>query len=95
MNIDELKNHDVIYFSASFCAPCKVSKPIVEEVSNEKNIKTVFFTVNTEENGDEVSSHFNIKSVPTIVFLKENVEQFRHVGSLNAQKFTELCDTHL
>ena len=88
--MQKLNNYDVIYFSGSFCNPCKVSKPFVEKVSNEKNIKTLFFIVDEEIDGKEIADLYNIKAVPTILFLKDGLEIGRNVGAVTEQKFSEL-----
>ena len=35
MTLEDIKQKDVVYFSASWCGPCKVTKPIVEKVQGQ------------------------------------------------------------
>lgn len=92
--MENLKEYDVVYFSATFCNPCKVTKPIVEKVSNENSINTRIFTVDEEDGGAEVASEFGIRAVPTIVFFKNGEEVGRKIGATNEKEFLELCNSY-
>lgn len=54
----------VMYFSTNWCGPCKMFKPVVEQVSNELGINVNF--INAEYDA-ALTEKYSITSVPTIV----------------------------
>ena len=80
-NIEEiLEKNQIIFldFWASWCEPCKVFTPIYERVS-ETHPDIFFGKVNTEVE-QLLSSDFNIRSIPTLVILKEGTIIFSESG---------------
>ena len=64
----------LVDFYADWCGPCKMLSPLLEEINNEEgNIKIVKINV---DNSKFLTSYFNIKSIPTLVLLKDG--QFIH-----------------
>ena len=64
----------VIDFSATWCGPCKMLSPLLEEINSEdENIKIVKVNV---DNSQFLANYFDIKSIPTLVLLKDG--QFIH-----------------
>lgn len=66
----------VVDFWATWCGPCKIISPIVEELANEYEGKASFGKINTDENPD-LASRFNIRGIPTLMFFKngKNIDQ--------------------
>ena len=58
----------VLYFTASWCGPCKKVYPNLCKINNEVN-KIEIFKVDIDKN-EEISNKFNIKSVPTFILFK-------------------------
>lgn len=85
-----ITDYQLVYFSATFCGPCKISKPIVEKVCTEKNIDYLIFVADVEENGKEIANSFNVRSVPTIILHRGGQEVFRHIGALQEHKLQEI-----
>ena len=64
------------------CIPCDKMQPIMKEIEEEYKgqVKVVFHDVKTAE-GEPYKKIFNIRAIPTQVFLdKEGNEYFRHLG---------------
>ena len=59
------------YFTASWCGPCKNIYPHIEQLSQEYKGKIQFYKIDIDEN-EELSSTWNIKSVPTFYLLHKN-----------------------
>ena len=60
----------LIDFYASWCGPCKILGPIIDELAEENEGRVEIVKVNTETN-PKLSSFFKIKSIPAIAFLKD------------------------
>ena len=66
------------YFSATWCGPCKVFKPIMQEIAGE-GYSVEFIDVDQEQNKAE---KYGVRSVPTTVVEENGVEVSRFVGAI-------------
>jgi thioredoxin 1 len=65
-------------FNADWCGPCKMLKPIVDEISNERSdIKVVSINIDDE---DELAEEYEVFSIPCVVVFKDGKEIARSVG---------------
>ena len=71
-------NNVVIDFYATWCGPCKMLAPIIEEVASEKDNVTIV-KVDVDEAGD-LAQMFGIASIPTVVYIKNQELALREVG---------------
>ena len=68
--IKESKTPLIIWFTASWCGPCKSIQHFYEELA--KVIDGCdFYSVDIDE-GEDISDHFNIRSVPKFILFKDN-----------------------
>ena len=59
----------ILDFWASWCGPCRMMSPIIDEIANEnKELKVCKVNVDEEQ---ELAKQFNIMSIPTIVVMKD------------------------
>lgn len=69
----------ILYFSAAWCGPCKMFKPVFEQfVAEHPEVESKYIDVGEDE--AEEYNHLFIKAVPTIVFLKDGKEHSRLSG---------------
>lgn len=68
----------VVDFSATWCGPCKMLAPVLEEVSDEMS-DVSFFNVDVDESA-ELARKFGVMSVPTVVVLKKGEKAGKKVG---------------
>ena len=80
-------NITILKFFGAWCSPCKAISPIVDAVAKELNLNVIPMDVDKEE---EITSKYNIRSVPTLVFLKGDKEVNRHVSIITKEKLIEL-----
>mmetsp|Transcript_14702 Transcript_14702/g.20996 ORF Transcript_14702/g.20996 Transcript_14702/m.20996 type:complete len:140 (+) Transcript_14702:105-524(+) len=62
-------NKSILYFTASWCPPCKVISPVYEELSKKNKGTVAFGKVDVDVNNDS-AAEFNISSVPTFIFFQ-------------------------
>lgn len=88
-NINEIIKLPIsmVVFSAEWCGPCKILKPIVEELSNELKEKVPIFKLDVDENSD-IAAQLGIRNVPTILFFK-NGEVVDKVVGMNSKSTLE------
>ena len=88
-----LKNNALVLvdFYASWCMPCKMLSPVIEEIAKEYEPKVVVCKIDIDEN-EELANEYNIMSVPTVIIFKnnENVEEI--IGLNNKSKYTRALD---
>ena len=83
----------IIDFYADWCGPCKVVAPILEELSNEyPNI--VIYKVNTEIE-QELSYVFQIRSIPSILFIPKDKQPMMQAGALPKMSLKEIIEKEL
>ena len=70
----------IVDFWASWCAPCRAFAPSFEAAS-ERHADVVFGKVNTEDQ-PELAAAFNIRSIPTLMFFREQVVLYADAGAL-------------
>jgi thioredoxin 1 len=70
----------LVDFWAEWCGPCRMIGPVVEELSHDYEGKAVIGKVNVDENPG-VSAQFGIRSIPTILFIKNGEVVDRNVGA--------------
>ena len=93
----KVKNEDVsiLQFSASWCGPCKVLKPIMEKLSDEFKDKANFYYADIDEKAINSASAAAVRGVPTVVVYKKGVEVARKVGGLPEQQMRDFLQENL
>ncbi len=69
----------MVDFWATWCGPCRMLMPVVEEVAAEMEGKAVIAKCNVDE-ADEVALKYGIRSIPTLLFFKNGELADRTVG---------------
>ena len=84
----------MVDFWASWCGPCKMLSPVVEEIAQQFEGKALVGKVNVDEEPD-LARQFGVMSIPTVVFLKNGVEFDRKVGVMPGQVFVDILNKNL
>lgn len=77
-------------FFATWCGPCRMLAPILEDVSENRD-DAVFLKVDVDENYDLAKS-FGIMSVPTVLFFKDGTLIDKSIGLINSEKINQFID---
>ena len=81
----------LIDFWASWCGPCQMLGPVIEEVSEEvTDVK--FVKVSTEE-APELAEKFSIMYIPTLVLMENGTVVNKSTGFLQKEQILELLNT--
>lgn len=84
---ETIENNDMVIFDfwAEWCGPCKQFGPIFEAVS-EKHSDIVFAKVNVEEQ-QELAGMFQVRSIPTLVFMRDKIVVYSNPGLIPEADF--------
>lgn len=69
----------MVDFWATWCGPCRMVAPTVEELANEYGEQVVIAKVDVDNN-QEVAAEFGIRNIPTLLFFKDGKVVDKVVG---------------
>lgn len=70
---------NILYFTAVWCGPCRMFKPLVDQVANETGAHVQYVDV---DNNPEMTQKFGVSSVPTIIVEQAGATLFRTTGAM-------------
>ncbi|XP_037927744.1 thioredoxin-2-like [Teleopsis dalmanni] len=77
----------VLDFCATWCGPCRIISPKVEELAGTYAAKAVVLKINVDE-CEELAMEYNVTSMPTFIFIKNGIVVDSFVGG-NAEKLVK------
>lgn len=83
----------LVDFFATWCGPCRVQGPILEEVKNKVGDHANILKVDIDQN-QELAAKFNVRSVPTLIMFKNGEAIWRAVGVHQADQLIEKIKDH-
>ncbi|HKC04992.1 MAG TPA: thioredoxin [Patescibacteria group bacterium] len=79
----------LVDFWATWCGPCKMAAPVLEELSEQYKDKVLVMKLDVDENPVN-SQKFGVMSIPTTILFKAGKEVGRQIGFSGKQKFEDL-----
>lgn len=77
---------------ASWCGPCRIMNPIIEELEKELAGKVEVIKINVDEKPQEASK-YGVMSIPTYIVLKDEKEVGRKIGVTSKEDLLKLVNS--
>jgi thioredoxin 1 len=79
----------LVDFYADWCGPCKMMKPILEEVKNELKDDVTIVKIDVDKN-QEAAASLGIQSIPTLMIFKQGKVLWRQAGVVPAKQLQQV-----
>ncbi|MBR4036540.1 MAG: thioredoxin [Oscillospiraceae bacterium] len=79
----------LVDFWATWCGPCKMIGPIIEELSEELEGKVVFGKLNVDKQ-PELAMQFQVMSIPTLILFNNGEITNKKIGFMQKEKLVEM-----
>ena len=84
----------LVDFWATWCGPCRMIAPIVEEISDELDGSLIVCKVDVDE-AEEIAMQFGVMSIPTLMIFKDGKEVERVVGYRSKEDLLSVVQKYL
>jgi thioredoxin 1 len=92
--VEQSKGLTLVDFSATWCPPCRLIEPILDEIATERGSSLKVVTVDTDQN-IRTTVRFNVRSAPTLLFFKNGEVVDRIVGAVPKARIDTIIRKHL
>ncbi|MDO4826177.1 MAG: thioredoxin [Bacteroidia bacterium] len=93
-NFSEILSSDqpvLVDFWATWCGPCRMLSPTVDEIAHEYEGRAVVAKCNVDDS-DEIAMQYRIRNIPTLIFFKGGQQVDKLVGLVSKKEITDILD---
>lgn len=97
MTFEEIIQQDkpvLVDFFATWCGPCKMQAPILDEVKKAMGDQVSIIKIDVDQN-QHVAAQYQIRSVPTIIIFKNGAIKWRQSGVFQATELERLLKENI
>ena len=84
----------IVDFWATWCGPCRMLSPLLDEVEEEMADRIVVVKVNVDD-AEEIAMRYRIMSIPTLIFFKNGQMVDRSVGAMPKNLLVDKINANL
>ncbi len=84
----------LVDFFAEWCGPCKMMKPVLEELKKKMGNKIIILKIDIDKN-ISLSSEYRIQSAPTLVLWKQGEIIWRQSGALSLNELEQILSSYI
>ncbi len=84
----------LVDFWATWCAPCRIQNPILEELASEISDVAKITKVDVDDHGS-IAARFGVRSIPTLILFSDGEVVERYVGVQQKDKLRAAIEKHL
>ena len=84
----------LVDFFAEWCGPCKMMKPVLEELKKKMGNKIIILKIDIDKN-ISLSSEYRIQLVPTLVLWKQGEIIWRQSGALSLNELEQILSSYI
>ena len=84
----------VIDFNATWCGPCRMLAPVLEELSEEMASKAAFYAMDVDDN-QGIALRFSISSIPYVAIFKDGVRVDEQIGFVPKEQLRAFVERNI